>query len=318
MSQASNTPPAYDVAAQSRRAGVIVAGRSGGGASHAADTRDLCGQLVEPRVRLRGQALFELAALGARWRSGRHRSHADQRPVTRRSQRLSRSWLRLSSPAPGSWRSTTGGARPARHAAIWTNQQLIKSIAIVAAVAATIAALRLLAGRLGDASGLAGLGAQRRLSRSLVSISPSASWSSPLPAASVGCRRLCRTGHHLLGAFALLWSLPWGGALVLTRLARRDRWPSRSPSPLRSVPCRRTRTMPSSMSTGNWVVLLVGLRLGPARGRSALGERGTGTGRRPDGSPRASLGERTLREACRHSEPSASMLNVVDSARAEN
>lgn len=214
MSQATNTDQAYDVAAYSRRAGVLVLAAAAV-VPLMLQTHGICaGSLWNPGFFSDGQALFEWphwALVATLVVTGLMLTRAANTPIAAAVALVVAAQLAGAGiVAQHHWRGAAGPG-----CGYWTNQHFIKIIAIVAAVAATIAALACLqvvwTTRREGSAAVRSAGAPIRLARLIIGLLVAAAL--PLLLAIGDPSAHDKTS---LGAFALMWSLPWGGALALT------------------------------------------------------------------------------------------------------
>jgi hypothetical protein len=209
MSQTANTHPAYEVAALSRRAGVTVLAAAPvlavmlGTHGMCAGSRWNPGFAGEFAVFgwSHWALLAILVAAGIRLIRGANPPVAAAVALV-----VAAQFAGAGIVAQHHWRGAAGPG-----CGYWTNLHLIKTIAILGAVAAGVAVLTLLrvlaVSRRTQAEGISTVG------RVSVAVGAFVAVSLPLLLA-IGDG----DGHDLtsLGAFALAWSLPWGGALALT------------------------------------------------------------------------------------------------------
>jgi hypothetical protein len=219
MSQATNTDQAYDVAAYSRRAGALVLAAAAI-VPLMLQTHGTCGgSRNNPGFFSDGQALFEWphwAFVAVLLVAGLMLTRAANTPMAAAVALVVAAQLAGAGiVAQHHWRGAAGPA-----CGYWTNQQLIKTTAIIAAVAATIAALACLqvvwATRRASPAPARSLGTPVHLASMVVGVLVAVAL--PFLLAVGDSAAQDRTS---LGAFALLWSLPWGGALVLSAFLAR-------------------------------------------------------------------------------------------------
>jgi len=209
MAQATNTDQAYDVAAYSRRAGVIVAAAVAV-LSLTVQTHGMCaGSPWNPGLAgefaVFGWSHWALLAILAV--AGVMLIRGTQAPVAAAvGLVVAAQFAGAGIVAAHHWRGAAGPG-----CGIWTNQHLIKSLAILGAAAAIVAVLSLLrvlaATRRPLPTGISTAGRISVIAGAVVAVSL------PLLLAIGDPYAHDKTS---LGAFALAWSLPWGGALALT------------------------------------------------------------------------------------------------------
>lgn len=301
MSRATNTHPAYDVAAYSRRAGVLVVvaaavlavmvqthGKNYGSSWNPGISGELSlfswahwilvALVLGAGLTLVGATNPTVAAVAAASGLGPAALLLGAGIVARRR-----------------WHPVAGMSG----SGIWANQRMIEIIAVLGALAAAAAVLTFLRVLGASRRELSMSSSNSTAGRFCVVIGALVAVSLPLLLAIGDPHAQDKTS---LGAFALLWSLPWGGALALSGWLPR---PAAVATGL-AVAVSAASAYPKYQLVSvehHWIAVLTGLVSGllVATVRSA-----------PAGRTRASAGEQSPQSACPPVDATAGIPNVVN------